>query len=173
MAYSGRNDEHGPGNSGFFFIKSNCKTRLLVQSMRQLVLTTLSGGIDDQMLWNALINDKRFRQIHFEILPTRYFINGHQLNLDPSFNRFRLDQIDPKYEHFVFHASWTWDQFDKIEKYYNMGHYYFTRDRCPLYFNEDLLPNLSLRKPNENVKNRQLQRKQETKFLQLGLFKNA
>ena len=171
MAFSGRSDAHGPGNTGFMFIRSNCKTRVLGEAMRALALTTLSGGIDDQTLWNALIHEKAFRQIQLHILDAKRFINGHRLNLRRELGRFARDDIDANDEHFVFHASWTWDQFDKIEKYFNMRHWYFTQTHCAAFYDARLIPDLSHRKYQTNFK--EMQKAQERKFVELGIFRRA
>src|SRR5690606_15889092 len=72
MSVDGRNDIRGPGNSGFVVIRSNCKTKIFVNTMINLLYIILVSR-SDQILWNALLQEKVFRQLNFNTLSTDQF----------------------------------------------------------------------------------------------------
>ena len=71
--------------------------------------------------------------------------------------------------HFIVHAGWTTDQWDKIEKFYNIDHWYFTQEKCPKHYDFDILPDLAERKWHIRDKTQE----QEQKFKSLGLFRDS
>ena len=163
-------------NSGFIFMISNCKTRIFMDTMVKYVGLTFIDklGIDDQILWNLLINDQHFRQINVAILDPNKFVNGNQVNLMHQNN-------NNDYSNFlVFHASWTYDIYDKIEKFYIMNSFNVINKQCLNYIginNEsmlDLIPKLSKRKHKRDAKKEEIQRvqKQQDMFVMLGIFQN-
>ena len=154
---------NGPGNSGFFIVRSNCKMKLFMDTMVSLIGLIMTGR-SDQMLWNTLLQEKQFRQISFEMLTTQHFISGFQVNLRKKTKR---DQL-PK-DHFIVHASWTADQWDKIEKFWNTDHWYFTQEKCPKWYSFDALPDLAER----SLRFRNISQEQELKFKELGLFRDS
>eukprot|EP01083_Nonionella_stella_P084615 234290_1 len=130
-------------NTGFMFIESNCKTKIFMETMMSLFGLIFSDSydkngqkIDDQILWNMMVNQRLFRQINIAILNKQYFINGNTVNLHHNTTRADLQQ-----EHFVFHASWTANPTEKLHKFYNINHFYFTKKKCPKYFDVDIAPN--------------------------------
>ena len=165
MSVDGTMGLRGPGNSGFFIIRSNCKTKLFMNTMISLIGLIMTGR-SDQMLWNTLLNEKLFRQINFQTLSTKYFISGFQVNILHGTKRKNLPNPN---SHFIVHASWTTDQWDKIEKFYNIDHWYFTKEKCPNWYNFTILPDLAERKWHIRDKTQP----QEIKFKQLGLFRDS
>lgn len=163
MSVDGRMDFRGPGNSGFLFIKTGCKTKRLLNTMIKLIGLILVGR-SDQILWNMLLDEDIFRQIHFELLDTSYFICGYQVNLQRGIKGGKFPETST-----IFHASWTTDQFDKIEKFYMTNHWYFNQEKCPSIYKYELLPDLKERKWHIRDKTQE----QEQKFKQLGIFRDS
>ena len=163
MTVDGRVDNRGPGNSGFFIIRSNCKTRVFMDTMVSLISLVLVGR-SDQILWNILIDEKVFRQLHFETLSTQLFISGFQVNIKKETKRDNL----PK-DHFMVHASWTTDQFDKVEKFFNIDHWYFSKEKCNKYYDWNLLPDMAERKWHIRDKTQP----QEAKLKKLNLVRDT
>ena len=158
-----RNDRRGPGNSGFYFIRSNCKTKVFMQTMIKLIGAVLTAR-SDQILWNTLINDKQFRMIHFETLSGEHFVGGNQINL-----KYGTKREDLPDDVLLIHSCWTTTQFDKIEKLWNVQHYYFTKDKCPSLYDENLRPDLKDKKWHIREKTQE----QEQKLLKLGLVRDS
>lgn len=163
MTVDGRVDNRGPGNSGFLIIRSNCKTEVFMDTMVSLISLVLVGR-SDQILWNILIDEKVFRQLHFETLTTQLFVAGAQVNL-----KYKTKRSDLPKDHFMVHASWTTDQFDKVEKFWNIDHWYFSNEKCPNYFNRSLLPDLKERKWHIRDKTQP----QEKKLKDLGIVRDS
>lgn len=163
MTVDGRMDFRGPGNSGFLFIKTGCKTKRFLNTMIHLVGLIMVGR-SDQILWNMLLDENIFRQLHFELLSTKYFICGFQVNLERGIRGGKLPETS-----IIMHASWTTDQFDKVEKFYMTDHWYFNQEKCPSLYKYELLPDLKERKWHIRDKTQE----QEKKFLELGLFRDT
>ena len=162
MSFDGRGDKRGPGNSGFIFLKNNCVTKVFAKTLCNARSQIYYDG-SDQMMWNRLINDTFFRQLHFETLDEKLFANGHVINL--------VHGGALHSDHFVFHASWVHDSFDKIEKFMNTKHFYYLPELCS-YHDENMILDISKRIPKkEDIESGRIQ-KQEDKFVKLGLFKN-
>ena len=125
MMVDERNDKRGPGNSGYYIVRSNCKTKVFMKTMIKLIGAVLVAR-SDQILWNTLINEKMFRMLNFQTLSNDYFIGGNQINI-----KFKTKKNDLPSTTMLIHACWTTDQFDKIEKFWNVEHYYFTKQKCP------------------------------------------
>ena len=87
--------------------------KMFMNTMINLIGLIMTGR-SDQMLWNTLLQEKAFRMVNFETLTTDHFISGFQVNLARKTKRADLPE-----DHFIVHASWTTDQWDKIEKFYN------------------------------------------------------
>lgn len=160
-----RMDRAGPGNSGFFIVRSNCKTQVFMQTMIKLIGVTLATR-SDQLLWNTLINEKMFRMINFETFSREYFASGNMINL---LRKTRKEDLPPNA--LLVHACWTADQFDKIEKFHNIGHYYFTEQLCPQFFAHELKPDLRDRRPG--VRQKQYEQNQELKLKSLDLVRDT
>ena len=124
----------------------------------------IMAGRSDQMLWNSLIQEKQFRMMHYELLTTKLFISGFQVNIAHGTKRHQLPE-----NHFIVHASWTTDQWDKIEKFYNIEHWYYTQEKCPKWYDFEMLPDLAERKWHIRDKTQP----QEQKFKKLGLFRDS
>ena len=93
----------------------------------------------DQGAFNFWLNWKPFRQIVFKLLDKRMFLGGNDVTVD----RTRPEDIETYHEFILFHAFSTRDHFDKITKFHQIGHWYFTEERCPGIFDEGLLPDLN------------------------------
>lgn len=137
--------------------------KMFMNTMINLIGLIMTGR-SDQMLWNTLLQEKAFRMVNFETLTTDHFISGFQVNLARKTKRADLPE-----DHFIVHASWTTDQWDKIEKFYNIDHWYFTEEKCPKWYNFDQLPDLAERKWHIRDKTQE----QEQKFKALGLFRDS
>ena len=161
MSYDGRDDEMGPGNSGFLFMRSNCVTKLFAATLWKA--RSHIPGTQDQIFWNALAKEELFQPMQFEILDERLFVNGHSINLDRGETRADMDP-----GHFMFHASWAYDGFDKIEKFFNIGHFYYAPEHCA-YHDASMIVNLVDREQERLAR----MHEQEAKFLELGYFKNG
>lgn len=163
MMVDERNDKRGPGNSGFYIVRSNCKTKVFMQTMIKLIGAVLIAR-SDQILWNTLINEKLFRMINFQTLSTNYFIGGNQINI-----AYGTTKEDLPKQTILIHACWTTDQFDKIEKFWNVEHYYFTQEKCPHLYDHNLIPDLKTKKWHIRIKTKE----QEEKLLNLGLVRDS
>lgn len=163
MMVDERNDRRGPGNSGYYIVRSNCKTKVLMQTMIQMIGAVLVAR-SDQILWNTLINEKMFRMIEFRTLSRDYFVGGNQINI-----KYGTKREDLPGNTVMIHACWTTDQFDKIEKFYNVEHYYFTNETCPHLYDYKLTPDLKDKKWHIRAKTQE----QEAKLMKLGLVRDS
>ena len=93
----------------------------------------------DQSAFNWWLNWKPFRQITFKLLDKRMFIGGNDVTL----LKTKAEDMETYEEFLLFHAFSTRDHFDKITKFHQIGHWYFTEKRCPDMFDLELLPDLS------------------------------
>lgn len=163
MMVDERNDRRGPGNSGYYIVRSNCKTKVLMQTMIRLIGAVLVAR-SDQILWNTMINEKMFRMIHFATLSRDHFVGGNQINI-----KYETKKEDLPEETVLIHACWTTDQFDKIEKFLNVQEYYFTEKRCPHLYDYKLTPDLKHKKWHIRAKTQ----RQEAKLMELGLVRDT
>ena len=121
-------------------------------------------GRSDQVLWNMLLDEYVFRQVHFETLDTQFFICGYQINLDRGVYGGTLPDTAV-----IVHASWTTDQFDKIQKFVMSDTWYFSAEKCPILYSYELLPDL---KERRSVIRDKMQA-QEKEFKERGLFRDS
>lgn len=163
MMVDERHDRRGPGNSGFYIVRSNCKTKVFMQTMIKLIGAVLVAR-SDQILWNTLINEKLFRMVTFQTLSQDYFVGGNQINI-----AYETKREDLPNDTMLIHACWTTDQFDKIEKFWNVEHYYFTKERCPHLWEYEMMPDLKDKKWHIRAKTQE----QEAKLLKLGLVRDT
>eukprot|EP01084_Bolivina_argentea_P035068 65025_1 len=134
-----RYDSLGFSNTGFIIMKSNCKTKTFMQTMMKYITSIYEAT--DQQAWNFWLFWKPFRQIIFKLLDRDMFIGGNDIRLGYTFPKHIV-----RYDDFIlFHAYSTRDHFDKIYKFHQIGHWYFTKERCPLLFNETMIPDVSNR----------------------------
>ena len=145
MGFDGRGDGVGPGNSGFIYIKSNCKTKLYTLTLVKYIGLVLYGQ-SDQRHWNMFLRIYDFRFIKFTILPPNHFIGGWQWDLK------RKNNYLPKYnnETWLIHSSCTADHIKKIYKFQFINKWYFKRT-CN-YYNRNLVPKLFDWKEMKQVK---------------------
>eukprot|EP01084_Bolivina_argentea_P194651 334010_1 len=112
MQYDARYDIFGPGNSGFLFIKSNCLTKIFMESMIDYISVILHGN-HDQVLWNFLLHWKPFRQINFKLFDEDLFLNGYKVNIHGGHDEDLFEEwfeyklnIENRNKYYMFHASW-------------------------------------------------------------------
>ncbi|ETO14677.1 hypothetical protein RFI_22694 [Reticulomyxa filosa] len=122
-------------------VRSNCRTKLFMESMVNSIALVLIGR-SDQIVWNMMLYEKPFRMLSFATLTTKYFISGFQVNVNAKTTK---EEVSPGYDWFLFHASWTTDGFDKIDKFLLIDEWYFSSQKCPQYFDQELLPDLKIR----------------------------
>merc|ERR1719242_2524802 len=111
MSVDDRRDFRGPFNSGCIWIKSGCKTKVFMETMMHLIGLVIVGR-SDQLLWNMLIQENVFRQIHVETLSDRFFMGGYQIDV----NRSSIQKGWILNTALLLHVSWTDDQWQKLEK---------------------------------------------------------
>ena len=75
MMDDSRWDSAGPGNTGFVFIRSNCRTLYLSLAIQQSLGVLLSSQ-SDQRFRMRLLNGPYMRKISFALLPVSLFLNG-------------------------------------------------------------------------------------------------
>ena len=125
MVCDGRLDSIGPGNSGFIHLRSNCKTKIYMETIMHYIGLVISGR-SDQRVWNMILTSYDFRQMHFEMLPPDKFFGGHQWGN----GRKRGDQLSK--DIWFMHASWTLNHNGKITKF-EMLDYWFLNQTCQFY----------------------------------------
>lgn len=112
MTYDGRHDHQGPGNGGFIVIKSNCKTKIFLNTFVNYIgLVTLLSN--EQIFWNMFLQSYDFRQIKFSLLSPNHFVNGHQWRVKKS--KKHANQLSN--DIWFAHASWTGSHVEKITKF--------------------------------------------------------
>ena len=130
-------DGDGPANTGFVVMRSNCKTKLFMLKIMEHILVVHAKI--DQWTFNFFLHWKPFRQIQYSLLDRDRFIDGANLVL-----RQKKPEDFPHFERVVaVHASWTTNHLDKIIKFNQVGHWYFTEEQCPEHFDHELVPDLS------------------------------
>eukprot|EP01083_Nonionella_stella_P017948 50233_1 len=139
-----RYDAMGFANTGFIIMRSNCKTKQFMETILQHITTIVTRT--DQQSFNFWLYWKPFRQLSFKLLDRDLFIGGNDVRL-----RITKSSNLTKYEEFiVFHAFGTRDHFDKIHKFHQIGHWYFTKDKCPHIFDAKLVPDVNDRMEDPN-----------------------
>jgi hypothetical protein len=68
-----RFDAQGPANTGVILVRSNRKTRLMMESMANSA-SMVYHIHDDQKLWNVFLRHYWFRQLHWECLTSKYVL---------------------------------------------------------------------------------------------------
>ena len=66
----------GPANTGFLIIQPNMKTYTFAHSMVHLI-PIMFWRACDQLAFNSIIRNHKFRQLHYETLPRRQFLDLH------------------------------------------------------------------------------------------------
>eukprot|EP01084_Bolivina_argentea_P310594 537497_1 len=131
MVCDGRLDWGGPGNSGFIHIRSNCKTKVYMETLIYYIGLVISGR-SDQRVWNLFLTSYDFRQMLFEMVPPDMFVGGDLWGN----GRKKGDRLS---DHIWFlHASWTADHTEKITKFKQVDAW-FLNHSCPFY-NRDMIP---------------------------------
>eukprot|EP01084_Bolivina_argentea_P310597 537500_1 len=131
MACDGRLDAVGPGNTGFIHVRSNCKTKVYMETLIYYIGLVISGR-SDQRVWNMFLFSYDFRQMLYEMLPPDMFVGGDQWGN----GRKKGDRLS---DHIWFmHASWTSDHTEKITKFKQVDAWFFNSS-CPFY-NDGVIP---------------------------------
>ena len=125
MACDGRLDYIGPGNSGFIHIRSNCKTRVYMETLLYYIGLVIAGR-SDQRVWNMFLTSYDFRQMLFEMVPPDMFVGGDQWGNGKKKGDKLSDHI------WFLHASWTSDHTEKITKFKQLDAWFFN-ESCPFY----------------------------------------
>ena len=127
MACDGRLDYIGPGNSGFIHVRSNCKTRVYMETLMYYVGLVIAGR-SDQRVWNMFLTSYDFRQMLFEMLPPDMFVGGDQWGNGKKKGDKLSDHI------WFLHASWTSDHTEKVTKFEQLDAWFLNKT-CPFYKN--------------------------------------
>jgi len=125
VMYDGRTDGVGPINSGFIFTRSNCRTKIYLQTMIDNIVFFLWDRASQPFV-NALVHHRKFRQISMRLLDTQLFMNGNLWTPEKPPDNWK--DWDPM----VMHASWTGNHLDKINKWSQVDQWYLTPE-CPLW----------------------------------------
>ena len=156
MSYDGRRDSLGPGNTGFYVVYSNCRTKLLynVMSRHMWLLWQTS---DDQLWMNTWLGRSKLAfYMRSRLLPTAQFVNGNLIGTeDPPyeyhsdeeyglFHRFHLDSSHDPSHMILAHASWTGSYKTKIAKLKGVGLWHYEPDLCPAYYLKEVDPRRDL-----------------------------
>jgi len=121
-------------NSGFYYVKSNDKTKYLFTSFiyaGDLLWTTHSH---QQLLGQLLTEHASLFNLHVKILPKFDFPGGAEYHSTTNYmSEFILEMQKP----WIFHMSWTLNKDDKLKFMKQMGMWYST-DTCdnPKYEND-------------------------------------
>eukprot|EP01083_Nonionella_stella_P002566 7363_1 len=127
MPCDGRLDYIGPGNSGFIHVRSNCKTKVYMETLIYYIGLVIAGR-SDQRVWNMFLTSYDFRQLLFEMMPPDMFVGGDQWGN----GRKKGDRLS---NHIWFlHASWTSDHTEKVTKFRQLDAWFFN-ESCPFYTN--------------------------------------
>jgi len=125
VMYDGRTDGVGPINSGFIYTRSNCRTKIYLQTMIDNIVFFLWDRASQPFV-NALVHHRKFRQISMRLLDTQLFMNGNLWTPEKPPDNWK--DWDPM----VMHASWTGNHLDKINKWSQVDQWYLTPE-CPLW----------------------------------------
>jgi len=125
VMYDGRTDGVGPINSGFIFTRSNCRTKIYLQTMIDNIVFFLWDRASQPFV-NALVHHRKFRQISMRLLDIDLFMNGNRWT--PEKPPDNWDELDP----LVMHASWTGNHLDKMNKWSQVDQWYLN-PQCPLW----------------------------------------
>ncbi len=96
-----RFDAQGPANTGVILVRSNRKTRLMMDSMANSV-SMVYHIFDDQKLWNVFLRHYWFRQLHWECLTSKYVLLVSD-NIEKV--RSRIAMLQPSIVHRVSHQD--------------------------------------------------------------------
>ncbi|ETO19317.1 hypothetical protein RFI_17913, partial [Reticulomyxa filosa] len=135
MSCDGRLDDVGPGNSGFIFVRSSCKTQVFMNTLVEYIGLVITGR-SDQRHWNMFLREYDFRQLNFFLLPPDQFVSGYQWGDHSPTHKISNTTF------WVAHASWTTFHFEKINKFKTLLLWFFNHTLCPAHFDPLLLPDL-------------------------------
>ena len=71
MAFDGRGDSKGPANSGFIYLRSNCKIKIFTDTLVHYIGLVLIGR-SDQRHWNLFLREYDFRLVNFRQIIKKY-----------------------------------------------------------------------------------------------------
>eukprot|EP00624_Nannochloropsis_granulata_P006033 evm.model.NODE_43725_length_9675_cov_21.597933.3 len=126
-----RSDRFGPyfGNTGFFFVRANLRTRALLQAMlfsHEWVLSwrshqaVFSHLLEDHYLRNSL----SIKILPFEALPTGKAYHHLKDLMAEMVAGKRKDTL------YLYHTNWASNNLEKIEYLTELGWWYIDNDRC-------------------------------------------
>jgi len=125
VMWDGRTDAVGPANVGFIYARSNCRTKVYLQTMIDNMAFFVWTG-SSQLYINSLMHLRKFRQMSVRVLDEDLFVNGHKWW--PTKPPQNWNSMDP----YVMHASWTDNHIFKIQKW-NVTDNWYLRPTCKLW----------------------------------------
>lgn len=129
IMYDGRTDGVGPVNSGFIFTRSNCRTKIYLQTMIDNIVFFLWDRASQPFV-NALMHHRKFRQISMRLLDVELFMNGNRWTPVKAPDDWEKQETKDKV--YVMHASWTGNHLDKINKWSVAGEWHLN-PTCSLW----------------------------------------
>ena len=117
-------DGDGPANSGFIFVRSNCRTRALTRQLAAGAHVMFNTHVS-QVFWNRMLTSSDVR-VSMGLLPVQQFVNGANIR----FGKTRMlwgggpSVRIPPADWFVMHACWTNAHTAKQRMYKSMGALY-------------------------------------------------
>jgi hypothetical protein len=120
-----RFDAQGPANTGVILVRSNRKTRLMMDAMANSA-SMVYHIHDDQKLWNVFLRHYWFRQLHWECLTSKYVMIVSE-DLDKV--RARIGSVQPAIVHRVSYQDGRALRKSKDLKSLGLWHFNYS---CPV-----------------------------------------
>jgi len=118
-------------NSGFYYVKSNDKTRYLFTSLIYAGDLLWTFNSHQQVLGQLLAEHHSLFNLRVKILPKDDFPGGKQYHsTDRYMENFILYQDDEIAKPWMFHMSWTLNMDNKLKFMKQMGMWYLNNDAC-------------------------------------------
>ncbi len=118
----------GPLNSGFIYIQPTLISKAVLGTLEN---TCAIKSQSDQLIWNSLLRHHYFHQVFWRLLPEELFPTGLT---DPS-NILKYGKgMRITSSAMIYHAVSS----NKAGKLKQVGKYYFTKEKCPRYYNSKI-----------------------------------
>ena len=144
-------DSAGPGNTGFAYFRSRCRTLDFSRAILASLQVLLASSSDQRFLMRMLHGPEFSQNISFALLPISRFINGPNLlghkNAPWQRQPGMLDANDqgfPPPRWIAGHASWTASHKDKPPMLRKLGAWHFSWFKMASALFEDSAPSASL-----------------------------
>ena len=125
-----RQERYAPfsANSGFYFIRSNPRTKILFRTMLYSGDLIIACRSHQQILIALLEEYNSLLGLTVKVLSREEddFPGGYHYNMRKDFMR---KMIDGKITPYIFHMSWTLNKVNKVEYLHQMGMWYLN-DKC-------------------------------------------